>query len=250
MPKFFVNENQIKDGKIYIEGKDVNHLKNVLRTKIGENIEICNSDTSQNYNCKIKELNNENIICDILETKQSESESNIKITIFQGLPKIDKMELVIQKSVELGVYEIVPTIMKRCVVKINEKDMCKKIDRWQKISEVAAKQCGRDIIPQITQFKKVNEICQMKDDYDKIIIAYENEETNTLKNEIEKLKILGKKELKIGVVIGPEGGIDPKEIEEFKKANLDIITLGKRILRTETVALNVLSILLYELENM
>lgn len=248
MPKFFVNQTQLKNKKIFIEGQDVKHIKNVLRMKVGEHIDVCNVDVTQNYECEIEEINNENIICKIIKERENDSESKVKITIFQGLPKADKMELVIQKSVELGVYNIVPVAMKRCVVKLDSKDVRKKVERWQKISEVAAKQCGRDIIPKVSEVVKIDDICKMMDSYDKIIVAYENEKDNTLKNEIQKIRILDKEEIKIGVLIGPEGGIDEKEIEVLKSAGGNIVTLGKRILRTETVALNVLSILLYELE--
>lgn len=248
MPKFFVNQTQLNNEKIFIEGQDVKHIKNVLRMKVGEHIDVCNVDVTQNYECEIEEINNENIICKIIKERENDSESKVKITIFQGLPKADKMELVIQKSVELGVYNIVPVAMKRCVVKLDSKDVRKKVERWQKISEVAAKQCGRDIIPKVSEVVKIDDICKMMDSYDKIIVAYENEKDNTLKNEIQKIKMLDKEEIKIGVLIGPEGGIDEKEIEILKSAGGNIVTLGKRILRTETVALNVLSILLYELE--
>ncbi len=248
MPKFFVNQTQLNNEKIFIEGQDVKHIKNVLRMKVGEHIDVCNVDVTQNYECEIEEINNENIICKIIKERENDSESKVKITIFQGLPKADKMELVIQKSVELGVYNIVPVAMKRCVVKLDSKDVRKKVERWQKISEVAAKQCGRDIIPKVSEVVKIDDICKMMDSYDKIIVAYENEKDNTLKNEIQKIRMLDKEEIKIGVLIGPEGGIDEKEIEVLKSAGGNIVTLGKRILRTETVALNVLSILLYELE--
>lgn len=139
--------------------------------------------------------------------------------------------------------------MERCVVKLNDKDKIKKKDRWQKISEVAAKQSGRNIIPEIKDVESIKEICKNFDKYDKILVAYEKEEENLLKHELKKLKEKGKEELKIGVLIGPEGGIAQEEIEILKDNNAKIITLGKRILRTETVALNVLSNIMYELEN-
>ena len=158
------------------------------------------------------------------------------------------MELVIQKSVELGVYDITPLQMKRCVVKLNEKDKAKKIQRWQKISEVAAKQCGRNIIPKINNIVNVKEVCNLCNEYDIVLIAYENEKENTLKKELKNLKKLDKEEIKVAVIIGPEGGIAPEEIEMFEENGAKIITLGNRILRTETVALSVLSIIMYELE--
>lgn len=250
MPKFFVTEEQINNSSITIKGQDVKHIKNVLRKKPGDQITICNAEQSLDYLCEITNIEDETISCNIVEKIENNVESNIKVTIFQGLPKADKMELVIQKSVELGVFDIIPIEMKRCVVKLNEKDKNKKIDRWQKISEVASKQSGRNIIPKINQIINIKEICNLYEEYDIVLVAYENEEKNTLKEELNKIKaqIQGQDQIKIGVLIGPEGGIAPEEIELLNKIGAKIITLGKRILRTETVALNVLSIIMYELE--
>lgn len=250
MPKFFVTEEQINNSTITIKGQDVKHIKNVLRKKQGDQITICNAEQSLDYLCEITNIEDETISCNIVEKIENNVESNIKVTIFQGLPKADKMELVIQKSVELGVFDITPIEMKRCVVKLNEKDKNRKIDRWQKISEVASKQSGRNIIPKINQIINIKEICNLYEEYDIVLVAYENEEKNTLKEELNKIKaqIQGQDQIKIGVLIGPEGGIAPEEIELLNKIGAKIITLGKRILRTETVALNVLSIIMYELE--
>lgn len=208
MPKFFVNSNQIENEKITISGNDVNHIKNVLRKKINDEITICNASTSKDYLCQIIEINESNIICSIKEKINTEVESNIKVTIFQGLPKADKMELVIQKSVELGVFDITPVEMKRCVVKLNEKEKIKKIQRWQKISEVAAKQCGRSMIPQINNIISLQNICNLHDKYDIVLVAYENERENSLRNainEIKKYKENKEETIKIAILIGPEG---------------------------------------------
>ena len=159
------------------------------------------------------------------------------------------MELIIQKSVELGVHDITPIEMKRCVVNLQEKDKKKKQERWQKISEVAAKQCMRDSIPKINGIISIKELENQIDQYDVVLVAYENERENTLKNELEKIKNQNKERNKIAIVIGPEGGIEEKEVESLKDKGCKIITLGKRILRTETVALNMISIIMYELEN-
>ena len=145
----------------------------------------------------------------------------------------------------MGAAEINPVAMKRCIVKLNEKDEIKKIERWQKISEVASKQSGRNIIPKINGVTTIKEICNNMSEYDKVLVAYENEKENTLKNELEILKDKNKKALKIAIVIGPEGGIEPDEIEMLKETGARIITLGNRILRTETVALNMISIINY-----
>ena len=253
MPKFFVKQNQIKDDEIYIIGQDVNHIKKVLRAKIGDELQICNSQNGENFLCQIQDFGDENITCKIKEQIEEQIESNIEVTIFQGLPKADKMEYIIQKSVELGTHDITPVEMKRCVVKLNDKDKSKKILRWQKISEVAAKQCGRDIIPEINNIINVKNICDLVTKYDIVLVAYENEKQNTLKAELkefkEKIKNKQDNKIRIGLVIGPEGGLEEKDVESLKQAEAKIITLGKRILRTETVALNVLSIIMYELED-
>ncbi len=253
MPKFFIKQNQIENNQIKIIGNDINHIKNVLRAKVGEEIEICNSDLQENYICKIKTIEKEKINLEIIEKISSISESNIKVTIFQGIPKADKMELIIQKSVELGVYDITPVEMKRCVVKLQEKDKIKKVERWQKISEVAAKQSGRDYIPKVNNCIRLKEILNQRSEYDEIILAYEKEKENTLKQEISQIKQkfnskLKAEELKIGIIIGPEGGIDEEEEKMLRENGIRVITLGNRILRTETVALNMLSIIMYELE--
>ena len=150
MPKFFIKTDNIKENEeIHIIGNDVNHLKNVLRKKVDDKITVCNSDTSINYECIIIEIEENEIICKIVNEEESVSESKLNITIFQGLPKADKMELIIQKATELGVKNIVPVNTKRTIVKLKDKDKQNKVSRWQKIAEVAAKQSGRDIIPKI-----------------------------------------------------------------------------------------------------
>lgn len=244
MPKFFVTKNQQKDSEILIEGTDVNHIKNVLRKKVGDRLYICIADMEIDCIAKIEEITDKNIICQIEKYEKKQTEPNVKVTIFQGLPKSDKMELIIQKSVELGVYNIYPVNMKRCVAKL--KDENKKIKRWNTISEVAGKQCGRSIIPQIMYPVNIKNICEMIPKYDIVLVAYEQEENNTLKIELKKLKL--KEGLKIAVIIGPEGGLDIQEVELLKDNGAKVITLGKRILRTETVALNVLSSIMYEFE--
>lgn len=250
MPKFFVKQEQIDRDIIEITGEDVNHIKNVLREKIGNELTICNSSKEQNYLCEITQITEKLIQCKVIKQLENKVESNIKVTIIQGLPKADKMELIIQKSVELGVYDIIPIEMKRCVIKLKDKDKPKKLQRWQKIAEVASKQCGRDRIPKIETIINVKNICNLLEKYDIVLVAYEKEEKNTLKHELKKIKEkYQNQEVKIAIIIGPEGGIAPEELKQFEEYGASSITLGKRILRTETVALNVLSIIMYELEN-
>ena len=249
MPRFFVKKEQVKKTTIEILGEDIKHIKNVLRKQIGEDIEICDKDTKKSYICEIEKIEEKSILTKIIEELQS-NDNKIEVDIYQGLPKADKMELIIQKSVELGANEIIPVEMKRCVVKIATKDEMKKITRWQKIAESAAKQIGRDTIPEIKNIVNVEKIAQLINKYDSVLVAYENEKENTIKQELLKLKQYKKTEqkIKIGVVIGPEGGLEEKDVELLKQKGAKIVTLGNRILRTETVALNILSVITYELE--
>ena len=248
MRKFFVNSNQINDNQIIIVGEDVNHIKNVLRLAIGEKIKICDKDLSKNYVSTIDEVTNQEVRCAIVEEVEGEAEGNVEFHIYQGLPKADKMELILQKGTELGVTRFIPVALKRCIVKLDGKDALKKIDRWQKITEVASKQSGRDIVPEVANIATINDICCSIKDFDLVMLAYELEENNYIKSEL--LKIKGTKEnYKIAIVIGPEGGIDEGEAIKLKEAGAKVVSLGKRILRTETVALQVSSIVMYELEN-
>lgn len=245
MQRFFVEENQInmQEKNIQIIGEDVNHIKNVLRCKIGEHIEICSKQSNKAYLCEISNME-ENIEAIILEELENNKESNLHINIVQGLPKSDKMELIIQKGTELGVKEFTPLVLKRCIVKIDSKDEEKKIVRWQKQAEVAAKQCGRDIIPKVNNIYNINTILELLKEYDLVLVAYENEKINTLKNELKKVK---NKNAKIALIIGPEGGLEEAEVIKLEENGAKVITLGNRILRTETVAMAVTSILMYEL---
>ena len=249
MPRFFVKNEQIKEKTIEIIGEDIKHIKNVLRKQIGDDIEICDRDTKKSYICKIEKIEDKIILTKIVKELQS-NDNMIEVDIYQGLPKADKMELIIQKSIELGANAIIPVKMKRCVVKIDSKDEIKKITRWQKIAESAAKQSGRNEIPQIKNIVDIEKIIQLIDQYDKVIVAYENEKENTIKHELlnlkEKIRVNNK--IKIAIVIGPEGGLEEKDVETLKQYGAVSVTLGNRILRTETVALNILSIIMYELE--
>ena len=242
MPRFFVKSEQITQSRIHIIGEDVKHIKNVLRKQIGDNLEICNQETGKTYICEILELKEQEIINNIVE-ETYEQKDQIKVDIYQGLPKADKMELIIQKSIELGVNAIIPVEMKRCVVKLDSKSESKKIERWQKIAESAAKQSGRNTVPEIRKMIKIEEISKLKDIYDAIIVCYENEKENHIKNELLKLK--NKQETKIAIIIGPEGGLEENDVKYLKQNGAKVVTLGKRILRTETVALNLLSIIMY-----
>jgi len=242
MRKFFVDKKQITNNIIEIINEDVNHIKNVLRLEIDTLIQI--SDGEKNYISKISKIEKDIVICEIVEEIENKNEANVKIDIFQGLPKSDKMEYIIQKCTELGVNEYFPVSMKRSIVKLSGKDEQKKIERWQKIIEGAAKQSGRDIVPKVNNIKNINNVCEIIKNYDIFIVTYELEEKESLKAILVNLN--KKIESKIAVLIGPEGGIEEDEIELLKKNGAKVVSLGKRILRTETVALAVSSIIMYE----
>lgn len=254
MSKFFVKTEQIENNNIIINGDDVNHIINVLRMKKDDEIQVCNQETGDNYNAQITQYTKNEVDCEIIERINKTTESNVNITLFQGLPKFEKMELIIQKNTEVGVKRIVPVIMERTVVKIDEKVASKKLERWQKIAEIAAKQSMRDIIPNIDNITKLKEIDTTE--YDVVLVAYENEEHNKLKDELQKLskKIEGtnsnnnEENFNIAIVIGPEGGISEKEIELLAEKNAKFVSLGRRILRTETAGLVMTGNILYELE--
>ncbi|NLC87422.1 MAG: 16S rRNA (uracil(1498)-N(3))-methyltransferase [Clostridiaceae bacterium] len=247
MQKFFVENEQIEDKIIRIIGNDVNHISNVLRMKKTDKIQIGNKETSENYIAEIKEMKKNEIIAIKIEEIQENSESNVKIDLYQGLPKADKMELIIQKTTEIGIDKIIPIDMVRCVVKLDSKEEKKKIERWQKIAEVAAKQSKRGKIPEIKNKIKIKELADKINEYDIFLVAYEEENINTLKQELKKIET--KKEYKIGILVGPEGGIAKEEINMLKEIKAKTVTLGKRILRTETAPIVIVSNILYELEN-
>lgn len=247
MYKFFVNENQIEENKIKIIGEDVNHIKNVLRLEIEDEICICNKETSKSYMCSIININNDEIKCEVIKEIFESTEASTYIHILQGLPKSDKFEFIIEKCTEIGVKEITPVTMKRSIVKLDEKDKSKKLIRWQKIAEVAAKQSKRDNILKVNNVINFQNIFEKVEDYDILLLAYEEEKERTLKSVLDKLK--DRRNIRIAVIIGPEGGIDESEINLSKDNKFVSVTLGKRILRTETAPLVIASNIIYELED-
>ena len=245
MYQFFVEENQIAGEQIFIEDNDVNHIKNVLRMKIGEQIRVCTrGGDGACYMCKIEAMTDDEVTAGVLYKEERTSELPAKVYLFQGLPKGDKMELIIQKAVELGVYEIIPVAMKNCVVKLDDKKAGKKIARWQGISESAAKQSKRMTIPKVHDVMNFGEALEYAQQMDLRLLPYENAAgMQATKDAMEQIK----PGMSVAVFIGPEGGFDPKEIEKAE-GNALIISLGSRILRTETAGLAVMSIIMYQLE--
>ena len=245
MYQFFVDSSQIQDKRIIITGSDVNHIKNVLRLQPGEEIAVKNGVDDREYRCGIEEITQDSVICTLRFIREEGVELPSKIYLFQGLPKADKMELIIQKSVELGVFEVIPLAVKRCVVKLDEKKAAAKVKRWQGIAEAAAKQCRRGIIPTVSEPMSMRDAVAYARQMDVKLIPYElaGDMAHT-KKIIEAIR----PGQSVAVFIGPEGGFEQSEVEEALAAEIMPVTLGKRILRTETAGLTVLSWLLYHLE--
>jgi len=241
MPRFFIDNNNISGQHIYIGGDDARHIKNVLRMKPGDSIVLCDGKGTD-YNCVIEGFREGTVAALIEETKSSCTEPSTKVTLYQGVPKSDKMDFIVQKSVELGVSRIVPVITERTVVRFKDKkDMEKKKERWQRISHEAAKQCGRGIIPEVALPVSFDDAVELSMDAGLALIPYEKCLDTKLKETLR-----GDGEKNIAVFIGPEGGFSDDEIKKAVSSGIKPVTLGNRILRTETAVLAVLVILMYE----
>ncbi|MCX7746843.1 MAG: 16S rRNA (uracil(1498)-N(3))-methyltransferase [Clostridia bacterium] len=242
MPRFFVNSTDISDHTINITGEDVSHIKKVLRLTPGDNI-IVSDGVCQDYLVEIERFEQDHIRTKVIRSEPNTTEPPIDITLFQGLPKSDKMDFIIQKSIELGVTTIFPVITERTIVRIDQKkDAAHKVTRWQRIAIEAAKQSNRGKIPKIEFPINFDNALNISKGMELSLIPYEKESKSKLKDIIQ-----GKRIEKIAVFIGPEGGFTENEIERSLLNGIKPVTLGPRILRTETAGLAVLSILMYEL---
>ncbi len=243
MYHFFIQPEQVAAQEVTILGSDVNHIKNVLRMKTGE--KICVNDGSHEYLCSIAQLETESVTATIEQVSDKTSELPAKIVLFQGLPKADKMETIIQKCVELGVYEIVPVQMKRCVVKLDSKKEEAKRKRWQAISESAAKQAGRGLIPEVHPLMTYKEALAYAAGMEHVLVPFEHaknmEATRTALSAVKPGE-------QAAIFIGPEGGFENDEVAQAENQGAQAITLGRRILRTETAGMAVLAMLGYVLE--
>ncbi|MBQ0001603.1 MAG: 16S rRNA (uracil(1498)-N(3))-methyltransferase [Clostridiales bacterium] len=246
MVRFFAEPYQIDEEAhlIHITGTDVNHIKNVLRMKAGEELWISDGENAE-YHCTIEELSDEEILLHILYKQEPDYELPNKIYLFQGLPKSDKMEMIVQKAVELGVYEIVPVETKRCVVKLDDKKADKKVQRWQQIAESAAKQSKRMRVPEVHEVLTWKQAIRYAGDLDVLLVPYELAKGIGETREILKSIQPGQS---IAVFIGPEGGFEEAEVQSAMEIGAKPITLGRRILRTETAGMTALSILMFQLE--
>lgn len=245
MHRFFVSPEQLKQTPILIDGEDYNHIRNVLRMKAGEEV-LLSDEGDKEYLCRIAGYTQEDTVqLEIIDIMGSSRELPAKITLFQGYPKGDKMEQIVQKAVELGVSEIVPVMMNRCVVKLDDKKATKKVERLNAISLSAAKQSKRGIVPEVKPVMTVKQAIAYAKDMEYIILPYEQAEgMEYSRNVIRQAR--GK--ATIGVFIGPEGGFSEEEVQMIEGISGKIITLGHRILRTETAGPTVLSLLMYVLE--
>ena len=245
MHHFFVEPSKIQGNHIFIDGPDVNHIRNVLRMNPGEEVNVTDGSGEKVYCCAIASIGEDKVELNIMWAQEKGMELPSKIYLFQGLPKSDKMELIIQKAVELGVYEIIPMATARAVVKLDQKKAAAKVKRWQAISESAAKQSKRLLIPEVKEPVKFSEALKLASDLDVRLIPYELAEGMDGTRRIIQSVKPGQS---VAVFIGPEGGFEEAEVELAKEAGFQAITLGRRILRTETAGMTVLSILMYQLE--
>ncbi|MCR4625196.1 MAG: 16S rRNA (uracil(1498)-N(3))-methyltransferase [Lachnospiraceae bacterium] len=244
MYHFYTEKANISEKSISIFGEDVNHIKNVLRMKEGEEIIICDNEGTD-YHSKITSLGKDVVVADIIRSGISEAEMPFRVHLFQGLPKKDKMEMIIQKSVELGVYEIIPVMTRRVIVKLDDKKKEEaKLKRWQAISESAAKQSGRGIIPGVSACMSFKEALIKASKMEKVFIPYENADASPEGMKVTRA-LLGNipKSSDVAVFIGPEGGFEQAEVEEAVASGASVISLGKRILRTETAGMMLLSVI-------
>lgn len=242
MHRFFVNSEEIQDQIIVLRGENYKHIKTVLRLEVNNEITVCDG-LGCDYLCRIYNIGSNLLTVEILQKYANAAEPNLKITLFQALPKLDKMDFVIEKAVELGVYCIVPITTERTIVKTNDEREQKKLKRWNTLSEAAAKQSGRGYIPSILNIHNFTNALSYASKLSKSVIAYEKEQSCTLKHSLTNFS--GES---LGLFIGSEGGFSEDELKKAKKIGVEPITLGKRILRTETAALATISMINYDLE--
>ena len=239
MSKFFIPRENIKENTLIIDGEDVNHITKVLRHSIGDEITCCDG-LGNDYVAKITDFDKKEISCEVISKTKAETEPNIKVILIQGVPKAAKMDYIIQKTTELGISEIYPCEMSRCVAKIENP---KKIERWQKISKEAAKQSGRGVVPLVHGAINVATAIEILKEADVSFVPYECDEGNSLR----PVLVEANEPKTVAFMIGPEGGFDKNEIDEIIKNGIHTVSLGKRILRTETAGEAVLSMVMYEI---
>lgn len=243
MHKFFVPIDNFYNEKVIIEGDDVKHIYKVLRLEEGQEI-LINDLHGKEYKCKLIDVNKKEVTANIIEEVSISKESPIEISLFQGLPKSAKMDLIVQKNTELGVSHITPIITKRVIVKTELKEY-KKLDRWNRIALEACKQCKRSLIPTIEEPLEFDNLLAKLNEFDLVLVPYENAENHGIKYVMNNIDI--KCVRSVAIIIGPEGGFEEDEIELLRENGSYVITLGPRILRTETAGFTAVSLISYEL---
>lgn len=239
MVRFFVAPEELVSEFLVLTGENAQHAK-VLRLKVAEQVLACDG-AGQECLCEITEVANGQLILAVRERRASETEAQVRVSVFMAFPKADKLEHVIQKATELGAYEIVAFPSSRCVSKPDEKSLKKKLERWQKIAASAAEQSGRGRIPQVRVLRNFQEALSEAAAADKALMFYENEQAVTLKMALSQSGYQT-----VSLLTGPEGGLEEKEVQQARDAGLQVCTLGKRILRCETAPLCALSAVMYD----
>jgi 16S rRNA (uracil1498-N3)-methyltransferase len=248
MPRFFLNPSARQDlsgGAVSISGDDAAHITRVLRMKPGDRLTVCDG-LGSDLLCEIAGFDNDAVLLHILDKQRSQSEPDVAVTLYQGLPKGDKMELIVQKCVELGVTAIVPVLTLRSVSRPDGKTLAKKNERWNRIAAEAAKQCGRGILPQVLPTVDFKAAVGMLKTQSAALMLYE-QNGGTLRDYFDRLAAIPSE---IGVLVGPEGGFDPEEVGEARNAGIPTAGMGPRILRTETAPLCALSVIMYATGNL
>ncbi len=226
--------------------EDAHHILHVLRKETGDIVTVCDGQ-GQDYECEIVSASADQVNCRVLRKITSETEPFVKITLFQGLPKAEKMEWLLQKGVEIGICEFVPVAMERCVVKLDGKKADSKLSRWNKIAQSAAKQSGRGILPEVQNVVSVAQAIKTFDKYDLVLVLYEEDRGRSLKAILREQTHMPET---VAIWIGPEGGFDPVEVEQLVKAGAITAGLGPRILRTETAGMTAAALVLFEYDQM
>ena len=246
MLHIFVDPEQMQGDLLHVTGKDVNHIKNVMRLRPGDEISVRTGQDEREYRYGIEELTESEVICRLRFVKESDVELPVKVYLFQGLPKADKMDTIVQKAVELGAAEIIPVQMRRSIVKLDGAKRAKRTQRWQTIAEAAAKQSRRAVVPVVREPMTMEEAVRFAGLHTDVrLLPYERQEADGSTRELVESIPEGSA---VSVFIGPEGGFEPGEVELAREAGIMPISLGKRILRTETAAMVVLAWLIYRFE--
>lgn len=249
MPRFFIEPCEVEAGDtVTVTGDDARHISLSLRARVGEEYALCDT-CNYEYLCKIKAITADSVEFELLEKRPCGAEPDVEVTLFQALIKGDKFDAVVQKAVELGIHRIVPVLSERCVSRPDEKQLDKKIERWRKISKAAAMQCARAYVPEISQAIDYKTAVEKLAEFDCGFVCYEAEPHEAMKSIFEKCS--GIKPIKTyGFFVGPEGGISDKEANFAKESGLALASLGKRILRTETAPMCVISSIMFYSDNL